>query len=46
MNAIDPGRSENHYCSRCLGTRRFIVRATFEECPICHKQLQIVSPSK
>jgi hypothetical protein len=46
MRDIELLRRENHYCSRCLGTRRFIIRDTFEECPVCRKQLQIVPSVK
>ena len=42
MNALDGLKFENHYCSKCMGTRRFIVKGNVEECPVCGKQLQIV----
>ncbi len=39
---MDASRFENHYCSNCRGTRKFVVKGNVEECPICRKTLQIV----
>jgi len=38
-------RSENHYCSTCLGTRPFVDRGDVLHCPLCRHRLHRCRPT-
>jgi predicted nucleotidyltransferase len=46
MNALEVERFENHYCSNCLGTRKFVVKGNVEECRVCRKRLYVVAAKR